>query len=150
MPSLTRFTAVLWVPLVCGPIWAYGSAWACEVTPEPLSFGVVDVERGSSVTSRIRVACDVPSSFTVGISSSSNGSTRQLLGPSGSMLLYQIFTDNTLSIPWGDGLSIGPVVGAENDGETETRLTLYGELFRNQIGASPGAYSDTITVTLSF
>jgi len=126
------------------------SVVACEVDTRPLEFGIVEPVRGASARGRLTLTCDTPGTFAIGLTSQSDGTARLLAGPGTAHLVYQIFTDGSLSVPWGDNITVGPTVGVVSDGEQAVVLTLYAEIFSGQSGIPPGDYADQLTVTVNF
>jgi len=72
---------------------------------------------------------------------------RRMNGPGGSQLRYQVFTNPSRTIVWGDGTRDTQAIIASGTGEHRT-FTIHGELFGNQYG-EVGRYGDTLVVTVS-
>lgn len=106
-------------------------------------------------TGSITYRCDAQpqlSTITIDLSAGSSGSysTRQLQGPSGNTLGYNLYQDATRLLIWGDGslgtTRYGPVIPVN---AVDVTLTIYGRIPAGQ-AASAGSYSDTLVITMTF
>ena len=139
--------------LLCGSILS-----PVTVSATPLSFGTYLPGLPSPANATIKVSCAIPLDLLIGfhISLSAGNavghpSARYLKHGTADQLSYNIYTGSGTTDPvWGDG-SDGTVdqtyagllsIGAMN-------FTAYGRLPQNQFVA-PGAYTDRITVTVSY
>lgn len=144
--------------LLCGNVFAAAS---CSLLATPVSFGTYRFTDPlpASGTGNIQVTCQDPAgpatiSYAVSFSAgySGNYAARQLAGAS-ALLSYNLYADAAHSLVWGDGVQSGSAT--VSDSYTATPLaqsrdyTVYGTLFANQPVAA-GAYSDVITVTVSY
>ncbi len=73
--------------------------------------------------------------------------SRKMTGPGSELLAYGLFQDSGHTINWGDTVGTDTKSGT-GDGAIQS-FTVYGKLPQAQF-IGPGAYSDTITVTLTF
>lgn len=147
MRRLTLILAAL--PLVGLPLAAGDALAACSVDTRPVAFGVVDVTRTEEGTGEITLSCSITTNVEVGLTSSSGPGERAMLGPGDGRLTYELFTDASRQLAWGDGNGNGATVSANDVGEEGRRLTIYGEVPR-QDAVPPGAYSDSLTVVVNF
>ena len=120
----------------------------------PLAFGNTDS------TGSVKVSCGgvagllIP--FNIGISAGYSGSyaTRRLKSGA-NLLAYNLYTDASYTTVWGDGSSASQLVNASVTldvlglSPTQT-FYVYGRIPGRQLTAVPGAYSDTISVTLTY
>lgn len=125
---------------------------ACNVSATPLSFGSYIATTVSNSTSIITVACSNTVPYNVGLDagtfSGATVTTRAMTGPAGATgLHYNLFQDSARSVNWGNTVGTDTVAGTGN-GSGQT-LTVYGQVPAGQ-GNRPGAYSDTITVTVTY
>lgn len=125
---------------------------ACNVSATPLSFGSYTAATPSNSTSIITVACSNTVPYNVGLdagaSSGATVTTRGMTGPTGATPLhYNLFQDSARSVNWGNTVGTDTVAGTGNGGAQT--LTVYGQIPAGQ-GNRPGAYTDTITVTLTY
>ena len=145
--SLARQLAGL---LLAGSLLTSGNAWAaCQIDTRPVAFGVVDVTRENNSNGEITLDCSLVTEVEVALSSSTAPGQRYMAGPSGGRLTYELYPDATRSVPWGDGTGNSTTFTVISDGESTTRLTIYGRVPR-QDAVPPGAYGDALTVQVSF
>ena len=121
---------------------------ACQVDTKPVTFGVVDVGNRNDSNGEIVLNCSIGTSFAIGLSSNGSSSARAMAGPNGGRLAYDLFTDRTRAMRWGDGGGDSEVTGS-SDGESASRFTIYGRV-PSQDPVPPGAYSDVLTVSVTF
>jgi spore coat protein U-like protein len=93
---------------------------------------------------------DVSYSIAISTGGSSSYGARAMAGP-GDQLLYNLYTDATYGVVWGDGTGGSMTVdGAFSlPGVTSATHTAYGRIPRQQPVAA-GAYSDTLGVTITY
>jgi len=133
----------------------------CSVSATNVNFGAYDTISGLAVDSAgdVEVSCGTDTigdvmSYSIELSGAKKGaSPRELKGPGRYRLDYNLYTDVTRTIIWGDGKGSTATV---TDSYTfislccETRnYTSYGRIDAAQIVA-PGLYSDTIVVRVDF
>ena len=127
----------------------------CTVSTSPLNFGSYDpvVANASTAldgTGTVSVACTKGATATAGLDLGSNasGSTRRMADGSGNFLNYEIYSDSSHTIVWGNSggslVALGPAPG-----KAARNVTAYGQVPANQ-DALPGNYSDTVTATVTF
>jgi len=102
-------------------------------------------------TGTLVVTCPVESSYTVAIDGGSNGSVdlRNMSGAAGSELRYQLYTDPSLALVWGDGTAGTMTVSGSAGPGTDATHTIYGRVPAQPL-ARVGSYADTLTVTVTF
>jgi spore coat protein U-like protein len=102
------------------------------------------------------VYCTKSTPFTVALNAgtTAGGTVGQRLMANGANTLeYNLYTTGTWTTVFGDGtLSSVTQAGAGNGVATANPFTVYGQLpdSTNNQAAVPGAYTDTITVTVSY
>ena len=124
----------------------------CNVSATPLSFGSYTSAAISSATSTVSVTCSNTVPYNVGLNAgASSGATvtsRAMTGPAGALPLhYDLFQDSAHTKNWGDTVGTDTIAGTGNG--TGQSLTVYGQIPAGQ-GNRPGAYTDTITVTVTY
>ena len=139
-------TAVSRLSAACLMFGASAAAAAeCNVSPQAVSFGNYDPLGGSAVdgVGNVNVSCDVQTGFTVSLGTG-NGTVedRRMTAPA-SQLAYNLYTDPSRLIVWGDGGSGLSSVGTNVD------LTVYGRIPGAQ-NVQASVYVDSVTVTVSF
>jgi spore coat protein U-like protein len=136
--------------LMAGSLLASGNASAaCQIDTRPVAFGVVDVTRQNDSNGEIALNCSIATEVEVALSSSTTPGQRFMAGPSGGRLTYELYPDAARSVPWGDGTGNSTTQPVISDGESTTRLTIYGRVPR-QDAVPPGAYGDALTVQVTF
>jgi spore coat protein U-like protein len=127
---------------------------ACTIQASALNFGVyadAQVDGQSTIT----VTCTNTTGWEVGLNEgSSAGATignRRMTGPGPSNLNYGLFTNAARTITWGDhpALPGQDTVSGVGSGSAQA-LTVFGRVPAAQGTARPGAFLDTITVTITF
>lgn len=130
--------------LVMAPL----QAASCSLSVQPLAFGNYDFQSANDLegVGHVIVTCDVSSSFTIALSPGSGTFAARTMQSGTHQLNYNLYTDATQTMVWGDGSGGSTVVGGSG---TQVDNTVYGKA---PAGQNPyiGIYSDAITVTLSF
>jgi spore coat protein U-like protein len=130
-------------------VGATGSS-ACAISANPLAFGAYSGSLVNS-SSTITATCTGGTPYNVGLNAGTatgaTVTTRSMTGPAGALLGYKLFTNSSHTTNWGN------TVGTNTEAGTGTglaqSLTAYGQIPAGQ-SANPGAYSDTIIVTLTY
>ena len=126
----------------------------CTVSTSELDFGTVNPLSGANVngTGGITVTCTNGTGWTasadVGDGSGANYSARRLTSGSNT-LNYNLYTDGTYATVWGDDSGATDLLSGTGNGSAQNR-TVYGRIGSGQTSASPGSYSDTVSVTISY
>lgn len=118
-------------------------------TATDLDFGTVsNLDAARTQTSTISLNCPQGITWRVALDYGQNpaGGERQLAGPGGNLLPYQLYRDPGHTQVWGN--TPQDDVPGTGDNLMQT-LTVYGRIPERQ-GTAPGTYSDTITVTLTY
>jgi spore coat protein U-like protein len=123
----------------------------CSVNASTLNFGSVGVLRSAvDATSSITVTCTNALPYTValdgGLSGASNPSQR-VMSQASQNITYGLYRDSARAQPWGDSVGTNAAAGS-GSGLAQT-LTVYGRV-PAQTTPSPGTYSDTVVVTISY
>jgi spore coat protein U-like protein len=141
---------------VCASVNA-DAATACSVIASGIAFGNYNplANTNSDSTGSVSVTCTGSTSVSYTIAASAGAgsySTRQQVSGSNT-LNYNVFTDNSRTLVWGDGSSgthtIPGTMLATPTGVTQSN-TVYGRIFSGQQTGSVGSYSDTLTVTVTY
>jgi len=125
----------------------------CGVAATPLSFGAYSVFSTQALdsTAEVRIACNSNRTIRISLSQGSHGTYLERgMARSGGpeQLRYQVFTDQTRQVPWGNGTSgTRPVIGAVHTGRVV--FVMYARVAAQQSVPS-GYYTDQLTVTISF
>ena len=148
--------AVIVVLAIFSPAYA---ARSCTLTVPDINFGNVNVLPGSAVdiAGSMSFSCtgftnNQLSRFCISIGSGSvfTGSQRQLGGPGGAKLNYDLYTDSARAQLWGSWQTGFDTAGLQFDfssdgsGNLSTSVPIYARLFSNQQTATTGSYSSSI------
>jgi spore coat protein U-like protein len=145
------------VSILFGAISASASV-TCTVSTSGVSFGNYDSTAAANKDSigYVDVSCsgapgDVVN-YSISLSLSGTPSNRKL-SAGASTLTYNIYTDSTRTLAWGDGTN-GTTLITDNYtmvGSSTTRTyTVYGRIFGAQNQATIGSYSEASVVTLTY
>ncbi len=130
---------------------------SCQVSGTSLNFGnSIDPLAAATpldATSTLSVVCTNTTPYTVALNAGVNAGGGSNFGSrtmkSGTRTLgYQLYLDTGRSTVWGDGTASSSTSAGTGTGSTQT-LTLYGRL-PSLANVVPGAYTDTVTVTVSY
>jgi len=146
----------LWAALLMTP-----AAWAasCTLTNSGISFGAYDPlaaqPRDTNATIQNTCVGAPGENVTYGIAVnelSPSGSTMTL--SNGSMALqYDLYLDLGRTVIWGDGTNGTSMIQDSyniTSGPVDKTYTVYGRIFGGQYTATPGAYSDSLVITVSY
>lgn len=156
---MKRFALSTALLLACVP----GAAWAknptCTVSATAVAFGTSInplVSSSLTPTGTITVACTngfASTTFTIAATAGSGSFAQRYMKDSASnQMNYNLYTDTNHTVIWGDGTGGSSVINGANEAATTT-YTVYGKLsFPQTLGPAtyPDAYSDTITMTLTY
>jgi spore coat protein U-like protein len=148
--------------LACGPTVA-GTATTtlgvsltinagCNVSSSPVAFPAQSVLASAvSQTGSISVTCTNTTPYNVGLDkgagTGASVTNRLMTGPSSATVGYGLFQDSGHATNWGNTVGTDTVAGTGN-GSTQT-VTVYGRI-APQTTPQPGAYADTVNVTVTF
>jgi spore coat protein U-like protein len=125
-------------------------AKACTVSATALAFGTYS---GSLINanSTLTVTCTKTTAYNVGLNAGTatgaTVTTRKMTGPASATLGYSLYQNSTHTTNWGNTVGTNTVAGT-GTGAAQL-LTVYGQVPAGQYPA-PGAYSDTITVSVTY
>ena len=124
----------------------------CVISASALAFGDVNTLSGQAVdgSGTIDVTCTNETPWAVsadaGQAEGASFGERKLVNGS-DQLSYALYTDEARTNVWGEGE--GATIGDTGTGSSQEK-TFYGRVAANQTSAPAGAYSDTVTVTVSY
>ncbi len=104
------------------------------------------------VTTSININCDAGAKYTIGLGQGSHGTsvTNRLMANGTQTLSYQLFSDASYTLNWGDASSTYPGVSGTGAGSQSIRV--YAQVPANQFffkKADGGNYSDNVSITLT-
>ena len=126
----------------------------CVVTANPIAFGNVDVTAGSNVdgSGTISVTCTSGTAWAAAADKGAGGATATLsdrkMQNGANLLSYSLYTDSAGGTLWGDGTT-GSTIGDTGSGVAQSK-TFYGRVPSGQTSLPAGAYTDTVTVTVTY
>ena len=126
----------------------------CTVSSSALAFGSVNPLSGSNVdgTGGITVTCTNGTGWTAaaGVGSGSGATFASRRMTAGANLLnYNLYTDAARTTVWGDGSGSTAMFSNSGTGVAQA-VTVYGRVPSGQVTVPPGAYADTVSVTVTY
>ncbi|WP_432207758.1 Csu type fimbrial protein [Burkholderia pyrrocinia] len=121
----------------------------CLITATPLAFGAYAGTQ-TDATSTLSVTCSNTTPYNVGLDAGlATGATvtSRAMTITGASLLYSLFQDAGRTTNWGNTVGTDTVAGT-GTGSAQA-LTVYGRIAAGQF-VTPGAYTDTITATVTY
>jgi spore coat protein U-like protein len=120
----------------------------CTLTAQGVVFGTYDTLSNQNLdgAGSISVSCDSSDSFTLALSSGHGTMLARQMQSGTASMTYNLYTDSLRSSIWGDGTGGTTLISAT---ATSAIYAVYGRIPPAQ-NIPAGAYSDSITVTLSF
>lgn len=162
-PLPQRLTGALSAALLATATWAAlapraaGAAkppdpgGACTVSAGSVAFGVYDSFSSAHLdsTGTIALTCAVRRVVTISLGPGQSGAfaPRAMSGPGGATLQYNLYSDASRAVVWGDG-SAGTATGPF-DTDRGRQVPIFARVFAGQ-DVPAGEYSDTIVVTIEF
>jgi spore coat protein U domain-containing protein, fimbrial subunit CupE1/2/3/6 len=123
----------------------------CSVNASNLNFGSVGVLRSAvDATSSVTVTCTNALPYTIALDGGQSGATnptQRALSQASQHVTYGLYQDSPRAQPWGDSVGTNTAAGT-GSGLAQT-LTVYGRV-PVQNTPSPGTYTDTVVVTISY
>lgn len=123
---------------------------ACTVSAAPVAFGAYPpfAAAPTDSTGTVTVHCTPAANVVIALSTGGSGtySSRQM-SHGAARLNYQLYSNAARTTVWGNGTGGTVTVSARVAGNQ--RFTTFGQIPALQ-GVTPGAYLDTITVTVTF
>ncbi len=116
-----------------------------------LTFATYDPTASSDTlgSTTFKVQCSSGLSYTVGLSAGGSATdTARTMSSGTNRLNYSLYSDSGRATNWG--ASTGALVGTGSGLTTENTITVYGKIPKNQYTPGVGAYSDSITATITY
>jgi len=123
------------------------------ITPQPLNFGVnlsAGFNSPATATAQIEVNCAANTPFTIALDQGQGtGATvaTRVMQSGAEKLNYGIFSDAAHNVVWGN--TVGQTVSGIGTGVAQS-IPVYGQIPVPTTAPKPGAYSDTVTATLTY
>jgi len=120
----------------------------CSVSASNMAFSSMPTgtTTSSNATSTLTVNCSNGAAYSVALDNGQNVSSsqrRMRLGATSNYINYNLYSDSGYSVPWAT------LTGQTGSGSNQT-ITAYGNVPSAQAIATPGSYSDMVTVTISY
>ena len=138
-------------------------ASACTVSTTPLNFGSFTaaalannaINGTASLTVNCAMGTNWSATASVGTGVGATFALRKLTGPGGATLDYLLGTyamtgGLPVAYPWGDGVTPNTSVYSNVGNGSDQVQTIGASIYQGQMVSATGAYSDTVTVTLTF
>lgn len=137
-------TATLLALLGSAPLHA-----ACTVQTVSVAFGSYNPISGHVLdgVGNVRVQCSPSTSYEIKLSAGNGSYASRALKSGLVSLYYNLYTNVSRSIVWGDGTGGTVTVSAMSEDQTHY---VYGRIPSSQIQAGAGSYADLIVVTVEF
>ena len=116
-----------------------------------LTFATYDPTASSDTlgSTTFKVQCSSGLSYTVGLSAGGSATdTARTMSSGANRLNYSLYSDSGRTTNWG--ASTGALTGTGSGLTTENTITVYGKIPKNQYTPGVGAYSDSITATITY
>ncbi len=125
-------------------------ALACSVSAGGVDFGGYNQFDSTHLDSvgLVTVWCEVAYSLRIDTGAGGDYMQRQMSGPAGDSLEYNLYTDYGRSLVWGDGSGGTQTVGGPG-GDQPAEHYIYGRVPAGQ-DVRVGSYSDALTITIEF
>ena len=125
----------------------------CSVSAAALNFGAAipnPISSNVDAQSAITATCSNGAGYTIALNGGTNAGTVALrrLEAGGTTINYTMYTDAGRSSIWGDGTIGTTLLNGSGSGAPQV-IPVYGRIPSGQAPGT-GAYSDTVTVTITF
>lgn len=122
---------------------------ACGVDTVSVAFGAYDPISGLAAdgVGSVVVSCEPAASYSIALSAGGGSYAARLLTAGAANLQYNLYSNPSHSMVWGDGSAGTVTVDGTGTGATHH---VYGRIPGSQTAAVAGAYSDLVLVTVDF
>lgn len=127
---------------------------SCSISSAPVAFGSVDVtdRRDHDATGGITVLCTQGTAWTAaadqGLGATATVASREMRSGN-DVLYYSLYTDPSMTQPWGDGQLSTTTLSGTGTGSAENYV-IAGRINAGQTGVPAGDYADVVNVTLTY
>jgi spore coat protein U-like protein len=122
----------------------------CLISAGALSFGTYTGLQ-LNVASTLTITCTSATTYNVGLNAGTatgaTVTTRKMTGPASAKLNYAMFRDSSRTLNWGN--TVGTDTLSSTGNGSAQLSSVFGRLAAGQV-VLPGAYSDTIIVTITY
>lgn len=125
---------------------------SCNVSATNLAFGNYDTLSATptDATSSVTVQCSLSTAFDIGLDAGTGTGatvTTRKLTKGADTLNYSLYQESARTTVWGNTVSTDTVAGTGTG--VDIVHTVYGRIAAGQV-VNTGAYTDTVTVTVTF
>jgi len=115
------------------------------------SYDVFSASNDNSTGGGATILCNGNTTAVMSLTKGSSGTytARTMSGPGGVLLNYNLYTTAALTTVWGDGTGGTSTVSMSAIKNVAKAVTIYGLIPKNQYAAVAGAYTDTITFSVT-
>lgn len=117
-----------------------------------LDFGTYDPLAASDnlAATTFKVKCSKNAGYTIGLSAGGGGAeaTRKMALTGELAMNYAIYSNSGRTTNWG--ATAGAPAGTGSGLDTENTVEVFGKIPKNQYDVGVGAYSDTVTATITY
>jgi len=123
-------------------------AASCDVSAQGLAFGSYDPFMATPLNGvgTLTVICDISTTHTIALSAGTGSFVNRHLNGAGTALNYNLYTDATRTVVWGDGSGGSAVVSNKSASASHS---VYGRTAALQ-NVPIGIYTDSIVVIFSY
>lgn len=126
----------------------------CSVSADSMDFGTYEPMSRSNLNGVANIRADCRGGRTTVVVRLSPGrsgvSTNRYMTSGSDLLYYNLFTNASRTVIWGDGSAGTSLVSrSKGNGRRRFEFMVYGRIFGSQ-DAVPGFYTDDIVVTVTF
>lgn len=124
----------------------------CGVRATPMDFGTINPRTTGPIdaTATVTLRCTILEFVQIRMDNGQNaiGNQRRMINGAGEFLEYNVYVDAARTLRWGPAPN-GYMLQGTTLGITDIDLTAYGRIDALPAGVN-GAYSDVVTVTVTF
>jgi spore coat protein U-like protein len=138
----------LWVFLSLLAGATSSDAAQCTVSTTSVAFGAYDPFSAAPRDSNgsVQITCDAVTSYTIALSAGNSGSLDRAMAAGAYRLSYNLFTEATRTIVWGDGSGGSARVSGSG---TAATIPVYGRIPARQ-NVHAGSYTDMLVMTVTY
>jgi spore coat protein U-like protein len=129
-------------------ICTFAGAAQCTVSTTSVAFGAYDAFSNSpaDITGTVTVSCDASATYSMAIDTGGSGSFNRKMSSGVNQLAYNVFTESTRNVVWGDGTGGTSRMSGSGTGGNHI---VYGRVPARQ-NVRSGNYADSLIVTVEF
>jgi spore coat protein U-like protein len=128
---------------------------SCSISTTGINFGIYSSSNGTNSTGTITSNCTLETAYEITIAPNQNNNWSEyysqgsrVLRDGENKLMYELYKDPSQTLILGDGYSNGTKISLVGTGQDQY-TTVYGKIPAGQ-RPTPGIYSDSLTVTLTY